>query len=237
MSQAVTSSCTIRDIYDYIITCTVCTVTIVLSMSKACCRCACRTPATRPPPLLLGVAVMALVWMIQYSDIVCDLKRWYYAPVKTVRPVKYSGTQNIIATVCVDAEQVAGKGQINSTKHLVSDLVIRQAWGSHNEVSNMFQAEPFVIYYANVTEHECGWGKKGYRYEHLKEALFQKFDELHVTIPQVQCVSAKDSLGNMVTFVWGTDGDKMDMECAYGMYNQLCVTVDSKLKRVSRDGL
>lgn len=190
----------------------------------------------------MGPVVLCLVhfWTSPDSPLetLQKLNPWYKEPPPSQDfcPTSYSGNLNATATVCVDMEPVPGNNEMdNTTKLIIADTAIGYGWKpsiTHHTFTQWGGPEE-VWHWVNHTESKKGTVEKGYCYEHIREALCQKFDDLEDSVPEAQCVSVQDSLGNTRSFVWGTDMQKVEAtECLYGMHKDNCVSIDNNLNRL-----
>lgn len=181
------------------------------------------------------------MWTLYLNNHLPSLEKlnpWYERPLpsQNFRPEHYTGNLIVTATACVDAEPVPGNNQMDKwTKLVIANTAISHGWAPRDQQTWYTQSggPKHVLFFINHTETKKGDGEKGYIFEHIRAALFAKFDDLQDSVPEAQCVSVQDSLGSTRSFVWGTDEDLVEStECQWGMHSKHCVSVDSSLNRL-----
>lgn len=170
------------------------------------------------------------------------------------RPAQtYTGVEPINAKVCVfslpNRGDIERPGDENDCLDLADVIVASAFWIPPEDLSHhtfSYRREESPIFLRLHVTHKkyapCTCDQNGHC-PHLKTALYEPFKHMQDEVPGVQCIAAKDSLGNEMSFVWGSDwtfdNDRVrEAKCVYDEKTaDQCWAVGVGLGVMSRDQL
>lgn len=172
-----------------------------------------------------------------FSALLIALVVYYWYPTAPnyknfIRPTVYKGADHVTAIACVD--HVTPSSSCNYNKYEISQFVLHTIFRTREDESRlnmlMMKAHKTVVRLiikeasGCVTPNSC---------PHLLAALFDSFESFNGGLPDAQCMSARDTSGNGLSFVWGTNFEQVeDTECGLDVVGEQCYSVDERLNGV-----
>lgn len=169
--------------------------------------------------LSLGVSLLLLLYPQMMPHLMSLYNSYMNPPPKDIYlefrpPLTFSGNDSVTAKVC--AFSLPHSDPSSEPKTLgdmdpihVADMMVANAfWQCPEDLAHYMFSPGFRIYlklHVIRRKSPSGMCNKDENCPHLKSALYQPFKHLQDEVPGVQCVAARDSLGNEMSFVWGTD--------------------------------
>lgn len=169
--------------------------------------------------LSLGLNLLPLLYPQMVPHLMSLYKSYMNPPPKDIYlefrpPLTFSGNDPVTAKVCAfslphsnSSEEPETLGDMDPI-HVADMMVANAFWKCPEDLAHYMFSPRFRIHLKlHLTRRRSPSGRcwENGNCLHLKSALYQPFKHLQDEVPGVQCVAARDSLGNEVSFVWGTD--------------------------------
>lgn len=169
--------------------------------------------------LSLGLNLLPLLYPQMLPHLMSLYNSYMKPPPKDIYlefrpPLTFSGNDSVTAKVCAfslphsdPSKEPETLGDMDPI-HVTDMMVANAFWKCPEDLAHYTFSPGFRHHLkVHVTRRKLpsdSCGENG-NCLHLKSALYQPFKHLQDEIPGVQCVAARDSLGNEMSFVWGTD--------------------------------